>query len=50
MFVGVRHSGCTCHEEIAMANVRTEENAVIHQVGGRALSVDIFRPANQPGR
>jgi acetyl esterase/lipase len=33
---------------MAMANVRTEENVVIHQAGGRGLSVDIFRPANLP--
>ena len=32
-----------------MANVSIEENVVIHTVGGRALSVDICRPAHAPG-
>ena len=32
-----------------MTNVSIEENVVIHTVGGRALSVDIFRPAHIPG-
>src|SRR5262245_61039164 len=38
-----------CQQEMAMTNVSIEENVVIHTVGGRALSVDIFRPAHVPG-
>ena len=32
-----------------MTNVRIEENVVIHTVAGRALTVDIFRPADTAG-
>ncbi len=32
-----------------MTNVRIEENVIVHNVGGRALRVDIFRPENPPG-
>src|SRR5918996_1881584 len=32
-----------------MANVRSEEEVVVHHVGGRALTVDIFRPAQTSG-
>jgi len=32
-----------------MTNVNIEENVVIHTVGGRALSADIFRPAHALG-
>jgi acetyl esterase/lipase len=33
---------------MAMTNVRMEENVVIYHVGGRELTVDIFRPENPP--
>ena len=36
-------------QEMAMTNVSIEENVVIHTVAGRALTVDIFRPADTPG-
>jgi hypothetical protein len=36
-------------QEMAMTNVSIEENVVIHTVAGRALTVDIFRPAHVPG-
>ena len=36
-------------QEMAMTNVTIEENVVIHTVAGRALTVDIFRPADTPG-
>ena len=32
-----------------MTNVRMEENVVIYHVGGRELTVDIFRPVDPPG-
>jgi acetyl esterase/lipase len=32
-----------------MTDIRIEENIVVHDVGGRELKVDIFRPANTPG-
>jgi acetyl esterase/lipase len=32
-----------------MTNISIEENVVIHHVGGRALTVDIFRPAHTAG-
>jgi len=34
---------------MAMTNVSMTENVVIDNLGGRALHVDIFRPANNPG-
>src|ERR671923_1510565 len=34
---------------MTMTNISVEENVVIHTVGGRALSVDIFRPTHTPG-
>jgi acetyl esterase/lipase len=34
---------------MAMTNVHIEENVVIYHVGGRELTVDIFRPENIPG-
>src|ERR1700757_2166639 len=36
-------------QEMAMTNVSIEENVVIHTVAGRALTVDIFRPADTQG-
>jgi acetyl esterase/lipase len=36
-------------QESVMTNVRIEENVVIHTVAGRALTVDIFRPADTAG-
>ena len=32
-----------------MTNVRSEEDVVVHDVAGRELKVDIFRPANTSG-
>jgi acetyl esterase/lipase len=32
-----------------MTDIGIEENVVVHNVGGRELKVDIFRPANTPG-
>jgi acetyl esterase/lipase len=32
-----------------MTDVRIEENIVVHDVGGREIKVDIFRPANAAG-
>jgi acetyl esterase/lipase len=32
-----------------MFHISIEENVVIHTVGERALTVDIFRPENPPG-
>jgi acetyl esterase/lipase len=36
-------------QEGLMTNVNIEANVVIHTVAGRALTVDIFRPAHVPG-
>jgi acetyl esterase/lipase len=36
-------------QEGLMTNVNIEANVVIHTVAGRALTVDIFRPADTPG-
>ena len=39
-----REMRCIAYQqEMAMTNVSIEENVVIHHVGGRALTVDIFR-------
>jgi acetyl esterase/lipase len=46
---GSLNNDTTYQQEMTMANVRTEENVVIYHVGGRELTVDIFRPANTPG-
>src|SRR5262245_18426337 len=34
---------------MTMTNIKVEENVVIQHIAGRALHVDIFRPANTPG-
>src|SRR5262249_13438740 len=52
MYVFCRANACvSTHEqqEIAMTQISMEENVVIHTVAGRALHVDIFRPANTSG-
>src|SRR5207247_5496622 len=36
-------------QEMAMTNVSMTENMVLDNLAGRALHVDIFRPANIPG-
>jgi acetyl esterase/lipase len=36
-------------QERVMTNVSVEENVVIHTVAGRALTVDLCRPAHAPG-
>jgi acetyl esterase/lipase len=43
------NNDCACQQEMAMTNVSIEENVIIHTVAGRALTVDIFRPADTPG-
>src|SRR5919109_1747151 len=36
-------------QETTMTDMGIEENVVVHNVGGRELKVDIFRPANPSG-
>src|ERR671924_917084 len=36
-------------QETTMTDMGIEENVVVHNVGGRELKVDIFRPANTSG-
>jgi len=41
-------SDFTRRQAMAMANASSEENVIIHTLGRRALSVDIFRPIYGP--